>query len=261
MSADPQLTARLAKQHRPHLFALIGAGLLLAPVLHAEEKCPVEVKLLLSPTTAQSAIAALNFERETPGRVYLFDTAALELLKQGVIIRVRQGAKNDLTVKVRLPKDSQQTDHSRLGGLFPCEIDRTRAGANISYSVGRKYKMMKAPETGEDISILLSASQTQLLHAAQVSIDWARVMRIADLNLTKWETAAQSPTGKLALELWEWPGGKILELSAKTAPDADASKYTELERLVRLNNLSLNASQDTKTSMVLEALEAQLATH
>jgi hypothetical protein len=59
------------------------------------------------------------------------------------------------------------------------------------------------------------------------------------------------------LELWEWPAGKILELSAKIGSDADAAKYAELERLARINNLALSASQDTKTSLVLETLQVQ----
>jgi hypothetical protein len=256
MAANRQLAPRLAKQYWLQVFALIGAALFLSAAVHAEERCPAEVKLLLSPTTTKTAVAALRFGHETSGRVYLFDTAALELLKQGVIIRVRQGAKNDLSVKVRLPEDSQQTDRFRFDGRFPCEIDRTRAGANISYAVARKYEMLKAPETGDDISILLSALQIHLLDAAQVSIDWARVVRIASINLTRWETTAQSPTGKLALELWEWPAGKILELSAKIGSGADAVKYAELERLARMNNLALSASQDTKTSLVLETLQA-----
>ena len=186
--------------------------------------------------------------------LYLFDTDVLDLLMRGVIVRVRQGAKNDLTVKVRLLKGNQQVDNSRLRERFPCEIDRTRAGAYTSYAVGRKYTATKAPDIGNDIYSLLSASQIKLLHAAQVSIDWARVRRVANINSTTWETTAQSPSGKLALELWEWPAGKILELSAKVGSDAEASKYAELERLVKMNNLSLSASQDTKTSMVLETL-------
>jgi hypothetical protein len=238
------------------LFALIGAILFLAPALHAEEHCPIEVKLLLSPATTQTVIASLGFENETSGRVYLFDTDALDLLMQGVIVRVRQGAKNDLTVKVRLPKGSQQDDNSRLREQFPCEVDRTRAGANLSYAVGRKYEATKVSEIGNDLYGLLSVSQIKLLHEAQVSIDWGRVMRIADINSTKWETTAQSPSGKLALELWEWPAGKILELSAKIGSDAEASKYAELERLVKRKNLSLSPGQDTKTSMVLETLAA-----
>jgi hypothetical protein len=236
------------------VFALIGVILFLAPALHAEERCAVEVKLLLSPPTTQTVIASLGLERETTGRVYLFDTDALDLSMQGVILRVRQGAKNDLTVKVRLPNGNQQIDNSRLRERFPCEIDRTRAGANTSYAVGRKYNATKVPELGNDIYRLLSASQIKLLHEARVSIDWARVVRIADIDLTRWETTAQSPYGKLVLELWGWPSGKILELSAKAGPEAQASKYAELERLVKEKNLSLNASQDTKTIMVLQTL-------
>ena len=245
---------RLTKKKLKRVFALIGAILFLGPALHAEEKCPVEVKLLLSPSTTQTVIASLGFENETTARVYLFDTDALDLSMQGVIIRVRQGAKNDLTVKVRLPEGKQQVDNSRFRDRFPCEIDRTRAGANTSYAISRKYKATKVPEIGNNMYSLLSASQTKLLHEAQVSIDWALVMRIANINSTKWETTAQSPSGKLALELWEWPAGKILELSAKVESDADASKYAELERLVKMKNLSLSAIQDTKTSVVLKTL-------
>jgi hypothetical protein len=236
------------------IFALIWSILFLVPVLHAKETCSAEVKFLLSPPTTQTVIASLGFENETVAKVYFFDTDALDLSNQGVIIRVRQGAKNDLTVKVRLPKGGQPVDSSRLREQFPCEIDRTRAGASTSYAVARKYKATMVPEIGNDIYSLLSASQIKLLHEAQVSIDWARVMRIASINSTKWETKAPSPSGKLALELWEWPAGKILELSAKVESDAEASKYAQLERLVKMNNLSLSASQDTKTRMVLETL-------
>jgi len=238
------------------VLALIGAILLLAPALHAEEKCPVEVKFLLSPPTTQTVIASLGFENETTGRVYLFDTDALDLWQQGVIVRVRQGAKNDLTVKVRLPKGNPQIDISRLRERFPCEIDRTRVGAYTSYAVGRQYAARKVPETGNDVYSLLSASQINLLHEARVSIDWARVRRVANINSTTWETASRSPSGKLALEVWEWPAGRILELSAKAGSGAEASKYAELERLVKINDLPLSVNQDTKTKMVLETLAA-----
>jgi hypothetical protein len=235
------------------VFALTAAILILAPALRAQGKCPVEVKLLLSPPTTQAVITSLGFANETTGRVYLFDTQALDLSMQGVIVRVRQGAKDDLTVKVRLPKRNLQGDNSRLGERFPCEIDRTRAGAYTSYAVGRQYAATRVPEFGNDIYSLLSASQLELLREAQVSIDWARVRRVASINSTAW-TTAQSPSGKLALELWEWPAGKILELSAKAGSEAEASKYAELERLVKMNNLSPSGSQDTKTSIVLETL-------
>src|ERR1700679_2592471 len=101
--------------------------LLLCSALHAEETCPVEIKLLLSPPTIKSVIASMSFGKQTTSRIYFFDTDNLSLLNQGVIVRVRQGAKNDLTVKVRLPEENNQIVSSKLREQFGCEIDRTEA--------------------------------------------------------------------------------------------------------------------------------------
>jgi hypothetical protein len=233
--------------------ALIASMLMFpGPAAQAQEKCPMEVKFLLS-TPAETAVASFGFKKETPGRVYFFDTDSLDLLQQGVIVRLRQGANNDLTVKVRRPQSGQGVD-SRLRGRFPCEIDRTRAGAMISYSVRRPYKTNNLPVIGSGIHDALSASQDELLRDSRVSIDWVRVKRIADISLTKWETPAESASGKLALELWEWPAGKLLEISAKASHAAGASKYAELEQRLRAKDLSLSANQDVKTSVVLETL-------
>lgn len=235
------------------LFALAGAFPFLA-ALHAEERCPVEVKLLLPASTTRAVIASLGFGNEARTRVYLFDTDTLDLLTQGVIIRVRKGGKSDLTVKVRLPKEKQKIANSPSSDQFPCEIDRTRSAANTSFAVARKYAALEVPENGKGIYNLLNTSQIRLLHEAQVSIDWARVMRIASIKSTKWETTTQSPAGSLTLELWEWSAGEVLELSTRVESEAEVSKLADLERLLKINNLSLSASQDTKTNTVLETL-------
>jgi hypothetical protein len=242
------------KNDKKRAFAFTYLVLFLSCVLQAEEKCPVEVKLLLSPPTIQSVIASLGFEKDTATRVYFFDTDALALLEQGVIVRVRQGADNDLTVKVRVPEGNKQVHTSQLREHFPCEIDLTGTGQDTDYSVRRKYKAPQVPEMGTDISSLLSPAQERLLREARVSIDWARVMRIANIKSTKWETTGQPPFRKLTLEMWEWPSGNILELSTKAGSDAGPSKYAELQRIVNTKSLSLSASQSTKTSMILETL-------
>jgi hypothetical protein len=234
-------------------FALFAAVSFLCPAVDAQENCPVEVKFLLSSAT-DAAIASFGFRNKDTGRVYFFDTESLDLLAQGVILRVRKGANNDLTVKVRRPEGKQGIDDSRLRGRFPCEIDRTQAGATVSYAVRRPYDANNLPEFGSGIHGLLSASQYELLHAARISVDWARVMRIASISLTKWETPAGSRSGKAVLELWEWPEGKLLEVSAKARSAAGVSRYAELEQLLKAKGLSLSANQDSKTSVVLEAL-------
>jgi hypothetical protein len=223
----------------------------------AQERCPVEVKLLLSPTMAQTVVSSLGLGEKSLGRVYFFDTNALDLLRQGVIVRVRLGARNDITVKVRQPKDNQRLDEPELRRQFPCEIDRTQAAAVTSFAVRRRYKGTTVPVTGIEIVGLLDASQKQLLSAVGTSIDWASVTRIVEIRSTTWETTGESPPGKLALELWEWPAGKVLELSARADPDSEVSKYAELERLVKTKGLSLSDRQDTKTSIALKTVGTQ----
>ena len=237
--------------------AFLGTVLFLGSALHAEEKCSVEIKLLLSPPTIQAAIISLQFGKETAGRVYFFDTDQLDLLKQGVIVRVRQGANNDLTVKVRVPADNPHIDTSQLREHFACETNRTGAGDDTDYAVKRKYKTLQIPQMGADILRLLTPMQKKLLQEARVSIDWAQVTKIADIKSTSWQTASQSTFRKLALELWESPAGNILEISARVEPDEAQSKYTQLQQLLNRKSLSLSVSQGSKTSAILDTLAHQ----
>jgi hypothetical protein len=222
--------------------------------LHSQEGCNVEVKLLLSPTQTQAAIASFKFEKEAAGRVYFFDTNALDLLANGLIVRLRQGSSNDFTIKLRPPGNEKPFVPTNIGEGFDCEIDLIGGAASPSYTARSKYTATRVPETGVEISSLLDAGQKKLLTEAQISVDWARVNRIADIRATSWQTKAQPTLRKLALELWEWPGGRILELSTKVGPHEGTSTYAELQRLVKTKGLSLNATQRAKTSMVLETL-------
>ncbi|HEY6372926.1 MAG TPA: hypothetical protein VIX37_20275, partial [Candidatus Sulfotelmatobacter sp.] len=110
------------------------------------------------------------------------------------------------------------------------------------------------PQTGTDISRLLSSAQIKLFEDAQVTVDWTRVKRIAEITSTDWQTQSQLHLGKLTLELWEWPGGSVLELSTKVSPVAGSSSYTELQQLVKSKQLAMNPDQGVKTRIALEAI-------
>ena len=215
------------------------------------------MKLLLSPAAIHDVIESLGSKNEKHGRVYFYDTDALDLLRQGVIVRIRQDANNDLTVKVRIPESSEHTNAIGLREHFPCEIDRNGIGENTSYSVRRRYKVSQVALKGSDIAALLSSEQKKLLQIAGVSIDWSRVTRVANIESINWEATSQSHFRKLALELWKWPAGTILEVSAKVGPGEGPSHYEELQRLVKRKGLPLSASQVTKTRAVLEAPAGQ----
>jgi hypothetical protein len=209
---------------------------------------------LLSPKDTRAAIAALNFENERAGRVCFFDTSSLDLLSQGVIVRIRQGAVNDLTVKLRPREEKRFSDPSEGREDFKCEVDQNASETNTSYSIGSQYAAASLPKTGKDIFSLLSVGQRELLEQAQVSIEWQRVKRIADIQTTVWQTEARPQFKKLTLELWVSPVCSILELSTKVESHAGLSAYAQLKRLVNAKGFRLNTSQQPKTTMVLEAV-------
>jgi hypothetical protein len=222
--------------------------------LHAQEDCNVEVKLLLSPGETQVALAAFHARKEAVRRIYFFDTDALDLLSQGAIVRLRQGARNDLTIKLR-PSDGKKLSTPSEGrDGFKCEVDLTGEGANSSYSISRRLASAQLPESGNDVVRLLSPAQRKLLEDARISVDWVRVKRITEITSTDWQTQSQQNFGKLALELWEWPGGKALEISTRVPYTVGSSAYAELQRLVKSKQLSISPNQRTKTSNALEAI-------
>src|SRR5580704_18854432 len=96
---------------------------LLAHSLHAQETCSEEVKLMLSPTQVQVAIPALEARGEMHGRIYFYDTPALDLLSNGVILRLRERAEIDLTAKLRPLSGKTYTDPSGGRERYTCEVD------------------------------------------------------------------------------------------------------------------------------------------
>ncbi len=222
--------------------------------LPAQNGCDVEVKLLLSPVEDQAAVAAFHVKKETTGFVYLFDTDTLDLLSQGVIVRLRQGTNNDLTVKLRPSKEEKLSDSANEQETFKCEVDLVGDGANTAYSISRRYIGNPLPQSGYEIFHLLSPGQKKLLEEARTSIDWGRVQRMTEIRATTWRVKPQPHFDKLALELWEWREGRILELSTKTGSDAGPMIYAKLQDLVRSKSLQLSRDQRSKTITVLESI-------
>jgi len=67
--------------------------------------------------------------------VYFFDTNALDLQSQGVILRLRMGATSDLTVKLRPPANVVASDWLKGAKRYKCEDDLTGEMALRSYSI------------------------------------------------------------------------------------------------------------------------------
>jgi len=222
--------------------------------LPAQDKCNVEVKVLLPPAETQNAVVALKAKKETASRVYFFDTNSLELLSQGVIVRLRRTAQSELTIKLRSPTGRKLNPYAESGDDFKCEVDQTEEGAVFSYSMRKRYVSEEPPQTGNEVFRLLSAGQKKLLRDAQASVDWTRVQRIVEVKSSAWQGQAQPHLGRLALELWEWQGGKILELSTRVSSETGSSAYAELRQLMETKRLSVSPTQRPKTTIVLQSV-------
>lgn len=216
----------------------------------AEEKCGAEVKLLLRPSEVRSAVRSFKAGRSVKGEVYFFDTPSLDLLLQGIIVRVRHGTTNDLTVKMRSSTDKEIRGVSAGNAGFKCEFDWTEATVVRSYSI-RTQLNSAVPQNGEEMFAVLSSAQKDLLEQVHTLINWKRIKRIADIKSTGWEIYSQPPFQKLMLELWEWPTGSVFELSTKVKDDSARTAYAELQHLAAGKNLSPLAKQTSKTAVAL----------
>jgi len=215
-----------------------------------EETCSSEFKLLLMPSELQLAVNSFHAGKSVTGRIYLFDTDSLDLLSRGVILRVRRtGTKADLMVKVRIPTDETVVGIGDASQGYKCEIDQSGDSSVRSYSVLTTLTG-DVPNTGNDLSRLLSAGQRKLLDHAKVRLDWNAVKRIAEISSTVWQIRKNPDVAKLTLELWQWPTGQLLEISTKAAPGT-ASDAVPLRNLVAEKGLSPDVNQMQKTELVL----------
>lgn len=239
---------------RRFLVLWILTFLCLSSATRGEESCGAEVKLLLFPGDVKSAVRSFDAGRGTPGEVYFFDTSTLDLLSQGIILRLRRGANADFTVKLRPPINKTILGISGHNERYKCEVDLTADAALRSYSVQTRF-IISLPETGIEVSRLLSPAQNQLLEQSNASIDWNRIKRIAEIKSTDWIIRNQRPFSKLELELWEWPEGSVLELSTKIKADtASADVYAQIRDLAVSKGLSPNTIQKSKTTLALEEI-------
>ena len=147
-----------------------------------------------------------------------------------------------------------------LGERIKCEMDVVGSTALSSYSLVTGWKHESSPRTGEALYAALSVAQQQLLARAGVAIDWQRVKRIAEIRATEWQVRGNGSLGEVSIELWEWPSGKVLELSTKADnPENGQSKLDLLLRMALASGLVIEKDQEPKTTTILHAITT--ATH
>lgn len=229
-------------------------SLIFTTTLHASDTCGEEVKLLLSPSQVQSAVTSLNAAKQAHSQIYFYDTPGLDLLAKGLILRIRQGADDDFTVKLRPASEQKFSGRTTGKEGFKCEGEVIDGVEAPSYSMQSKYVQPSVPQTGDELATFLTKGQRQFLKASGVAVDWSKIRRVMDIQSTSWIVPQQPPLGKSSLELWEWSNGKSLEISTKVAADAGSNAYVEFKNVAKRNHLDLSSDQRAKTSTALRSI-------
>ena len=227
----------------------------------------VELKLTIPDEDRRSTVRALGIDpiEAQIRQVVFFDTPALDLNQQGVVVRARriQGGSGDTVVKLRPVVPSDLSPELRKNPRFGVEVDAMPGGFVCSGSL----KGVVDPEAvrnavaGESrIRKLFGKQQRAFVNehtSGDVDLDTLSVLGPIFVLKLKF-----SPAGfgrRMVAELWIYPdGSRILELSTKCAPGQAFDVAAETRSFLTTRGINLDGDQQTKTKTALEFFASEL---
>jgi hypothetical protein len=221
----------------------------------------VELKLTIQEGEHLAVAAALGMDPLDAHirQVYFFDTPALALDEQGVVVRARrvQGRDGDSVVKLRpvvpseLPKSLRARDDfslevDALPGQFVCSgtLKRSRGNPDI-----RAVVAGQSPLSG-----LFSKHQRELVseHGPD-GIDLDDLSVLGPILVLKLKFEPEGLERRITAELWLYPdGSRVLELSTKSKPRDAFLAAAEMRAYVAQRGIDLAGHQEAKTRKALE---------
>jgi len=222
----------------------------------------VELKVTLDPDDIEFARALFALDDDGELRwVHFYDTPALDLFEQGVILRARKivGDDDDSTVKIRPLAGADVDDEWREIAGFKCENDRTPSMSVSSCSLSDRQGSAEIDRVARgDRSIATLFDDAQELFLATYAPDAPSFTQLRDLGRIEtmvWKVESSRLDETMTFELWHLPDGTdILEVSIKVdADDADAA-LDDLFEYLDDHDLRVGSLQETKTRAALEQL-------
>jgi hypothetical protein len=227
----------------------------------------VELKLTVPDSIRRSAVAALEMDALDAQirQVFFFDTPDLVLDRAGVVARARrsQGRADDTVIKLRpaVPGDLPADLRSRKD--FGVEVDIMPGGfvCSASFKGALDRPDVKEVAAGRrPVSKLFSKHQRAFFaeHAPDgVELDDLSIL--GPINVFKLKFSPTELGRKMVAELWLYPdGGRILELSTKSAPADTFRVAAEVRSYLSSHGVSVGGEQQTKTRTALDIFSAEL---
>ena len=196
--------------------------------------------------------------------IWFYDTATLDLLAAGAILRARSvhDDDDDSTVKIR-PLAAEEVDPAwfEIDG-FKCELDANPVSAASSCSLSGDVDEDQIEEVADgerELADLFSPEQSDFLAAHGPWFYWDELEPFGPIDALVWKLESEQLPSDLTAEHWDLPGSEMLELSIKVPVDEADERMSELLGWLDDHEVPLSDEQESKTRRALEALLADAA--
>lgn len=217
----------------------------------------VESKWNLHPEQAALAHTKLGLRRaEAEARqIYFFDTPALDLYRQGLILRARVAKETETTVKFRPMTLQEAGAHAGQDG-FKWEIDNNgeQHVPACSFKAEQSAPKVKRAIAGEIAVHKLFSKDQEAFAALRGEFNWDTLTIFGPVGALVWKTRHPDFAYPYTLEQWTLATGEVIsEISVKT-PYAEAKAAAHaLREFLAARGLSLATEQLSKTGRTLRA--------
>jgi hypothetical protein len=228
----------------------------------------VELKLTVPESGFRSAVDSLDLDplEASMRQVVFFDTPALDLYMNGVVVRSRrmQGGDGDTVVKLRpLPKDFDLGKGERPKGLS-VEVDAMPGGFICSGSMkdtttARRVRNV-AQGRAKTGSLFSKRQKAFFRQYAPNDLRMRDLSVLGPITLLKLKFNPKTLGRPMVTELWFYPdGSRILELSTKASPSEAFQVAAMTRSYLADHGIDLTAEQQTKTKSALQYFASRVA--
>jgi hypothetical protein len=227
----------------------------------------VEIKLSVPMDAQRETLRALDVDplEAQIRQVFFLDTPDLDVNHSGVAVRARrvQGRTGDTAVKLRPIVPDSLPDDIRHSKSVRVEVDASPEGYVCSAAMKNPVPNVDVREAvagGRLISTLFSKEQQEFYAAhAPEGLELDDLTILGPIFVLKLKQTASARKRKLVVELWLYPdGSRILELSARVAPDEAFQAGIEARTFLEGLGLDLTAKQQLKTATALAFFSNEL---
>jgi hypothetical protein len=234
----------------------------LLDTMHASDS--VELKVTVPAPEQRATLVRLGLDplQAQIRLVYFFDTPDLALESAGVVVRARriQGKGEDSVIKLRPVVPHELPDDLRASPSFNVEVDAIPGGFVCSGSlkgVPRKASVQDAASGAVPLRRIFSKEQRRFYEAyapADIALD--DLSLLGPVFVLKIKGTPPGMNRKLAVELWFYPDGRILELSTRCGTDEAIQVAAETRAALTQRGMDLLGDQQTKTRTALAYFSA-----